>query len=203
MLFAYIKKRTKFRKQKKIAALVRNGIVPRGVPKDQIFEALTAVRPKNGTEMHGFLSAICHRPDGSLKKDYGLMSIKEITSAFSNHLVDALVLSGAAATFHLFNEHKMGAGSTLETHTLTELVSGQAGAQLASGGPGQGRGATSNIYQSIGTITAGSAYGCREHGVFNASTNGIMLDRSLVTDINLATDDVVTWTYELTVNAGG
>jgi hypothetical protein len=39
--------------------------------------------------------------------------------------------------------------------------------------------------------------------VFNASTGGILLDRSVVTNIDLNTDDVVTWTYELTVNGGG
>jgi len=39
--------------------------------------------------------------------------------------------------------------------------------------------------------------------VFNASTGGTMLDRSVVTNIDLNTDDVVTWTYELTLTAGG
>jgi hypothetical protein len=81
-------------------------------------------------------------------------------------------------------------------------VTQQVGAQGATGNAAATHGASSNIYRTVGTLTAGSAYGCREHGVFNASTGGVLLDRSLVTNIDLNTDDVVTWTYELTVNAG-
>jgi len=129
------------------------------------------------------------------------VSVKEVTSAFAKKLVDSMIGSGNQVND--FNQHKMGAGSTAETDTDTALIVAQAGAQGATGGAAATHGAASNIYRSVGTLTAGSAYGCREHGVFNASTAGVLLDRSVVTNIDLNTDDVVTWTYELTVNAGG
>lgn len=187
-------------RQRKIAKQVRRGIVPAGVSKSEIWDALRATKPKNGAEMFGFLSAVVTKRDGT-QKDYGLVSVREVTTAFALRLADAMCTSGDVVDN--FNQHKMGAGSTAETSADTALVTAQAGAQGATGNAAATHGATSNIYRTVGTLTAGSAYGCREHGVFNASTGGVLLDRSVVTNIDLNTDDVVTWTYELTVNAGG
>ncbi len=188
-------------KLRRIAKQVRNGIVPKGVSQDVIFEALKLTRPRNVVEMFGFLTAIVHNPDGSLKRDYGLVSVKEVSAAFAKRVVDALCTSGDV--IDNFNQHKMGAGSAAESDTDTALGNAQAGAQGATGNAAATHGATSQIYRSIGTLTAGSSFGCREHGIFNASTGGIVLDRSVVTNIDLNTDDIVTWTYELTINAGG
>jgi len=201
MLRAYFKKRVEFRRQRKIADQVRNGIMPAGVSKEKIWEALSATKPRNTAEMFGFLTAKCEDSKGNVKFDNRLVSVKEVTSAFAKKLVDSMIGSGNQVND--FNQHKMGAGSTAETDTDTALIVAQAGAQGATGGAAATHGAASNIYRSVGTLTAGSAYGCREHGVFNASTAGVLLDRSVVTNIDLNTDDVVTWTYELTVNAGG
>ncbi len=182
---------------RRIAAQVRAGIVPKGVDQQIIFEALRLTRPRNVVEMFGFLSAKAFHPDGTLKKDYGLVSVKEVSAVFAKRLVDSMTTSGDA--IEDFKHHKQGAGSTAETDTDTALVTAQSGATLGT----QTHGANSQIYQTVGTITATTAYGCREHGVFNASTGGILLDRSVVTAIDLNTDDIVTWTYALTVNAGG
>jgi len=202
MLFCKGKSFFEYRKLKKIARQVRNGIVPDGVSKDRIFEALKVTRPSNVFEMFGFLHAVVHNPDGTLKKDYGLVSVKKVTTAFAIRLVDALMDS--ATTIATFSFHKMGSGSTSETAAQTALITQQVGAQTGTdGATAQTHGASSDIYRTVGTLTAGSAYGCREHGVFNASTGGVMLDRSVVTNIDLNTEDVVTWTYELTVNSGG
>lgn len=200
MLLSYFKKRMEYRKLKKIAAAVRAGRIPAGVTKSEIWDALKATKPRNPVEMFGFLSAKVTRTDGT-EKDYGLVSVREVTTNFAVHLVDAMLTSGDVIDD--FNQHKMGAGSTAETSSDSALITQQVGAQGATGNAACTHGATSNIYRSIGTLTAGSAYGCREHGIFNASTGGTMLDRSVVTNIDLNTDDVVTWTYELTVNAGG
>ena len=201
MLFCQGRTYTEYRKLKKIAKKVRNGIVPRGVSQDVIFDALKMTKARNGAEMFGFLTAVVNNPDGSLKKDYGLVSVREVTSAFADRLADALTTSGDV--IDNFNQHKMGAGSTAETSDQTALITAQAGAQGATGGAAVTHGATSNVYRTVGTLTAGSAYGCREHGVFNASTGGIMMDRSVVTNIDLNADDVVTWTYDLTITPGG
>lgn len=188
---------------RKIAKQVRAGVTPSGVERDRIYEALRLTAPKNGTEIFGFLSATVHTKEGMLKKDYGLVSVREVTSAFALNLADALMAS--ATTISNFHQHKMGTGSTSESSDQTALVSFsvQPGAQAVGGATAQTHGATSNIYRTVGTLTALTAQGIREHGVFNASTGGIMLDRSVVTNIDVNAEDVVTWTYELTVTAGG
>lgn len=197
MLFSYIKSQIEAVRLRKIAREVRAGRTPKGLDQNTIFKALRMTAPKNTVEMFGFLSAKTWHPDGTLKKDYGLLSVKEITQAFTKRLVDSLCDS--AATMATFIYHKMGAGSTAETDTQTALVTQQDGAAQGS----QTHGASSSVYQSVGTLTAGSAYGCREHGLFNASTGGVMLDRSVITNIDLNENDVVTWTYNLTCTFGG
>lgn len=197
MLLNHIKSYFEARKLRALAVEVRAGRTPKGVDKDTIFRALRQTANPNVVEMFGFLSAKSWHPDGTLKRDYGLVSVKEITQAFTKRLVDSLCDS--AATMATFIYHKMGAGSTAETDTDTALVTQQVGAAQGS----QTHGASSSIYQSVATLTAGSSFGCREHGLFNASTGGVALDRSVVTNIDLNTDDVVTWTYNLTCTFGG
>jgi hypothetical protein len=197
MLQGFFKKRVELKRQRQIARQVRSGIVPKGVCQNDIFDALKATRPKNATEIFGFLSARVFNPDGTLKQDLGLQSVKEITSAFAENLVDGLMDSDVL--MDKFNFHAMGAGSTAETDTETALVD-ENNVKVAGS---QTHGATSNIYRTVKTMTADGDFGCREHGIFNTLTGGVLLDRSLVTNIELNSDDNVEWTYELTVNAGG
>ena len=175
-------------KLKRIAAKVRAGIVPVGVETETILRAMKLTKPKNVMEILGLLRAKVDRVDGTFQ-DYGLVSVKSVTSIFAAYLADTMTTSGDAIdTFHF---HKMGAGSTAENTNQTTLVTQQVGAQTGTDGAAAAtHGATSDIYQTIGTLTAGSAYGCREHGVFNASTGGTLLDRSLVTNIELNAEDV-------------
>ncbi len=202
MLQSYLKQKIELRRQRVIASQVRNGIVPKGVSTEDVWAALKATQPKNIVEVYGLLEAKVFNPDGSLKKDYGLVSVKEVTKAFVNRIVDVMCSSGQI--LNEFTFHGMGAASTAETDTETAL-----GAEKGPRQDGEGNsthGATSDIYKSIMTMTAASAFGCREHGVFDTlsdSGSGDMLDRSLVTNIELNTDDNVEWTYNLTVAKGG
>jgi len=179
-----------------IAKRVRAGELPKGVDKETVFEALKLTRPKNALEAFGLLSAKIDRADGSVE-DVGLVSVKKVTRAFVDRLVDAMV---TATTMTGFHQHKQGSGSAAEASGDTALGVAQSGAQAGAGDTEAIHGATSNVFQTKGTITATTAYEIREHGVFNVSTGGVLLDRSIVTAINVATDDVVTWTYDLTVN---
>jgi len=199
MLFQNLKTYHETRKLKKIGKLVRAGKVPRGVDQDTVFKALRATKPTpNAVEVFGILSAHLQKTTGQ-EHDYGVVSVRKVTEAFTKRLVDAL--TDSAVTLAGFNQHKMGAGSTAEATADSDLITKQAGSQ--SGNATQTHGSSSSIYQSVGTLTAGSSYGCREHGLFNASTGGILLDRSVVTNIDLNTDDIVTWTYALTCTHGG
>jgi len=136
------------------------------------------------------------RANGDVE-DLGLISTKLVTTAFVEFLVDNLVAE--VSSFGDFKFHGMGTGSTAEaigdTTLVTAVETRDTGTQL--------EGASANIYRSVGTVTATSARAVREHGLFNIVTGGILMDRSVFALINLATDDAIQFTYELTVPAGG
>lgn len=187
-------------KLRKIAQQVREGIVPKGVSEETIFEALKLTKKRNVTEAFGLLSCRVFGKDGNLKEDLGLVGVQEITTEFVNHLADAMMDSSIVMDH--FNAHAMGDGSTAETDTQTALVNQQDGRNVGS----QTHGATSNIYKSVATITAGDAYTAIEHGIFDTTgaASDVLLDRTVVgSPPTLATDDEVEWTYQMTINAGG
>jgi hypothetical protein len=200
MAFAKGNKIIGYFRRRKLARLVRKGIVPQGVSKEEIFEALAATRPRGVVEFFGFLTCKVFDSAGNLKQDCGLQSVKEVTAEFAKHLIDNMC--GAASGIVQYKFHAMGDGSTAETDTQTALVNQQGTRATGS----QTHGASSNIYQTVATITAGSAFTAIEHGIFDSSTatDDKLLDRSLVASPpTLITGDEVEWTYALTVNAGG
>jgi hypothetical protein len=187
------------RRLNKLAAQVRAGIVPQGVDKEEIFEALRTTRPKGALEMFGMLSAKQYDKEGQLIKDLGLVGVRKVTLEFAELLADAMVSSGASALIDGFSAHAQGQGSAAEASTDQALVDQEDGRNIGS----QTHGASSNIYRSIATITATSAYTVIEHGIFNqtSATGDYLLDRTkLGTEFTVATDDEVEWTYELTIN---
>lgn len=186
-----------FLKLCKIARQVRDGVTPKGVPQDVIFEALKVTRPRNAVEMFGFLKAKHFNSAGELVKDLGLVSVKSVTLAFAEHVVDALCSCGESDLFNQYFYHKMGTVSAAAVSGDTALGGAQSGAGVGT----NTHGATSNLFASTGTISADTTLNIREHGLFNISTGGTLLDRSVVATIDLATDDTVEWTYTLTVNS--
>lgn len=141
------------------------------------------------------LMAKVFRKDGSVE-DMGILSTKVVTTAFVNFLVDQLQTStGQIANF---SWHAMGTGGTAEaigdTALVTEVETRTDGTQT--------EGASANIYRSVGTVTATATRAIVEHGLFDASTSGNLMDRSVFTVINLSNGDGIQFTYELTVPAG-
>jgi hypothetical protein len=187
-----------FRRQrlKNIAKQVRAGIVPKDVSREEVFEALRTTRPKGALEMFGLLSAKHHGKDGKLVKDLGLVGVRKVTREFAELLADAMTTSGDE--IDTFNAHAQGDGSTAEASTDQALVSQEDGRNLGT----QSLGSTSNVYRSVATITASSAYTVIEHGIFNQTsvTGDYLLDRTVINSFTVATDDEVEWTYELTIN---
>jgi len=183
---------------RRIAKKARNGIVPRGYSVEEIQEALKETKPHGVTEVFGFCSAKIYDKFGALKMDLGLQSVKEVTTVAAKILADAFLDS--AIVVDDFDKHAHGSGSTAETDTDTTLSS-QCGTRVSGS---QTHGATSNVYKTVGTITATSAFTAIEHGIFDTAAAGNLLDRSIVgTPPTLVTDDEVEWTYQLTINAGG
>lgn len=136
------------------------------------------------------------RPDGKIR-NLGIICRKCVTDDFVEFLVTKLI---AAGNINLFEWHDAGIGTTAENATDSALVTPWGGARVEGT---QVEGASANIYKTVATIPFTSAKAITEHGVFSASTSGILADRSVFSEINVDTNVSIEFTYGLTVNSGG
>jgi hypothetical protein len=140
------------------------------------------------------LSATVYRADGRVEH-LGVLSHRVVTTAGVQFLKNCFLNTEEAENM---NWHAMGTGSTAEavgdTALQTEVESRVSGTQ-SSGGTG--------IYRTVATITATAPRDVREHGLFDASSGGDLMDRSVFASVNLGTNDSIQFTYDLTFTAGG
>jgi hypothetical protein len=164
-----------------------------------------AARALNLPTLYGQLYIRVHRAKTGLWVPYGLASMRVVTSAGVNFIVD-----GFQNLVELENMkfHGIGTGSTAEasgdTALVTELTTQyNPDSTRATGTTTEG--ASANIYRTVGTNAVDATVNLREHGVFTqaATGDGTLLDRSLFAGINLDSGDSIETTYELTVVAGG
>jgi hypothetical protein len=125
---------------------------------------------------------------------------KCVTNAFVNDIVDSLQGSTPPYTnFKNYKYHGSGTGSAAEaaadTALGTEVESRVSGTQVD--------GSSTNIYQSIGTITYASAHAITEHGLFNAATGGTLMDRTVFPSINVLAGDSVQFSFSICFQSGG
>lgn len=137
--------------------------------------------------------------------DYGLASLRVVTTVGANYLVDALQ---NIVEPELLKFHGIGTGGTAEavgdTTLVTELTT-QYNPDNTRATGSLTEGASANIFRTVGTNTVDSAVAITEHGIFTqaATGGGTLLDRSLFSVINLANGDSLQSTYDLTINTGG
>lgn len=155
------------------------------------FSALTGV-PTLTAE----LRAVLVRGDGS-RVNYGLLSRRVVTTAFVNFVVDQLQTETSA--FGDFKYHDSGVGTTAENVANTDMETTDGESRVAGT---QTEGAA-NVYVSVGTISYTTTKAITEHGLFNASTAGTLMDRSVFSAVNVVNGDSIQFTYSLTVNSGG
>jgi hypothetical protein len=144
----------------------------------------------------GRLEARLIRADGRVV-NYGLLSCRVVTTAFVAFLVDQLQTE--TSVFGDFKYHDSGVGVTAEDagDTAIETTDGEsraAGTQTES---------AANAYRSVGTISYTTTKAITEHGLFNDSSAGTLMDRSVFAAINVENGDSVQFTYTLTCNSGG
>lgn len=182
-----------------LAWFVRRGILLENVSQAELYEALRVTKLPNVLEMFGFLRVKVFRKAGYLMREIypeRLVSVRLVTTAFANYLVDSLV-DTENNLMDAYTYHDMGDDVTAEANSHTALQNSR---EARVSGNQQENGA--NIYQTIATITATASYTVNEHGLFSASTSGTMMDRNLVgSPPAVISDDQVQFTYELTVNA--
>ena len=143
------------------------------------------------------LNAVVYRADGRTES-LGTISRKKVTGAFVTDIVSNMVTDTTA--FGDYKYHDCGTGATAEANTQTALVTPFGGARVA-GTQVAGGTSTAPTYTSVATISFTSTLAITEHGIFNASTVGTLLDRSVFAAINVVNGDSIQFTYELTINA--
>jgi len=136
------------------------------------------------------------RRDGT-RIDYGVVGYRVVTTAFVSFVVDQLQTE--TSVFGDFKFHDSGVGTTAEnvTDTAIETTDGESratGTQTES---------AATAYRSVGTIAYTTTKAITEHGLFNDATAGTLMDRTVFTAVNVVNGDSISFTYTLTVSAGG
>lgn len=146
--------------------------------------------------MIGDLRAVLVKADGQ-RVNYGLLGCKVVTTAFVNFMVDQLQTE--TSTWGDFLYHDSGEGNTAENASDTDIETTDEESRATGD---QGEGASANIYKSVGTISYTSTKAIVEHGLFNASTSGTLMDRTVFSAVNVVNGDSIEFTYQLTCTAG-
>lgn len=156
------------------------------------------------SHVYGRLYAVVTKADGR-RVDYGLISTRVVTTAGVNFLVDAL--QGTVEP-EILKFHGVGTGTTAEAIGDTALVTESTTALNPDSTRATGtlaEGASANIFRTVGIVTFDASAAITEHGIFSqaATGGGTLLDRSVFSAINVVSTDTITFTYELTLSAGG
>ena len=146
--------------------------------------------------MQGTLSAKFKGKNGDTK-DFGIIANRVVTNAGVAFLVDAFQNNEELENFK-YHDSGVGVGS----EAVGDTALGTPCAESRDTGT-QIEGASANIYKSVAEHTYADTFAITEHGLFSASTNGILWDRSKFTAINVVSGDKIEFTYELTCTAGG
>lgn len=153
------------------------------------------------TTAQATLAAVHIKADGT-RQNLGIVARRKVTKAFVINMVAAMVAAdgaGANATWNDYKYHDSGVGTTAESNADTAIETTD-GESRATGTQVDNSSASAGIYTSVGTIAYTTTKAITEHGLFNASTAGTLLDRSVFTAVNVVNGDSIQFTYTLTVN---
>lgn len=144
----------------------------------------------------GKLEAVLHKADGE-RICYGVLDYRLVTTAFVDFVTDQLQTETSA--FGDFKYHDSGVGVTNPAITDVDIETTD-GESRATGTQTE---SAHNVYVSVGTISYTTDKAITEHGLFNASTSGVLMDRSEFAAINVTNGDSIQYTYSFTIAAGG
>jgi hypothetical protein len=112
---------------------------------------------------------------------------------------EAATFAGGASTSD-FNYHDSGTGTTPAAVTDTALQTPTGAARVAGVQTTPG---STNVYQTVATITYSGTFAVTEWGLFSASTSGTLWDHRVFSAINVVSGNAITFTYMLTIPSGG
>jgi hypothetical protein len=112
---------------------------------------------------------------------------------------EAATFAGGTST-SAFNWHDTGTGTTpaAVTDTALQTPTGTARVSGAQTTPG-----STNVYQTVATITYAGTFAVTEWGLFSASTSGTLWDHRIFSAINVVSGNSIQFTYQLTIPSGG
>lgn len=147
-------------------------------------------------------------PDGH-RKDYGLVSLRLITSVGAAFVVDAFQGLQSLSSMRF---HGVGGSSTVELASNTTLGSefGSAYSTINTRPSGtQAEGDSSLTYRTVGLIEVTDTVTIGEHGLFSQASvtsgspvGGVLLDRSAVASETIFTGFIIQTDYRLVVATG-
>ncbi len=138
-------------------------------------------------------------------REYGLASLRVITTAGVNYLVDAFQ---GIQNISLLRYHGIGTGTnaeaTSDTALQTELTTQLSTASTRATGT-LTEGASPNIFRTVGSNQVNTTLTVTEHGIFNqaATGGGTLWDRSVFAGVGLVNGNTFQTTYDMTAAAGG
>ena len=141
------------------------------------------------------LQAKVIRANGDVE-DLGVVSRRVVTDAGVGFIVDAFQ---NLTELENMNFHDAGTGTNAEAVGNTTLQTPFGGSRVS----GTQTEPAANQYRTTATIPFTGTLAITEHGVFSASSSGVLLDRSVFTAINVVNGDSIQFQYTLTVNSGG
>lgn len=128
--------------------------------------------------------------------DLGVLGYQKVTTAFCTFV--CAQLGTETSEFGDFKYHDSGVGTTAEANgdTAIETTDGESratGTQVPSG----------VTYTSVGTITYTTSKAITEHGLFSSASSTTLMDRTVFAAKSVVNTDTITFTYVLTLSAGG
>jgi hypothetical protein len=164
---------------------------------------LEAVERGRGPAFLGAVWAKHHHDDGTVT-DLGLISGRVVTTVGVGFIVDAFQ---NLTELENMKYHGLGTGVTAEASSDTTLATELTTQYTTSSTRPTGTLTenTATVFETIATISVKSAAAITEHGIFSQASapGGVLLDRSVFAVVNLATNEALTVTYDLSLPAGG
>lgn len=162
-----------------------------------------AARALRLANFYGSLYLTHIKADGEML-DLGLASMRVVTTAGVNFLVDAL--QGSVEP-EILKYHGVGTGTNAEASGDTALQTESTTILTVDSTRATGsltEGASANIFRTVGTVSFDGSGALTEHGIFSqaATGGGTLLDRSVFSAINVVSGDSLAATYDLTIAAG-
>lgn len=128
--------------------------------------------------------------------DERVVDNKKVTTAFVNFIVDQLITETSA--FGDFKYHDSGTGTNAESASDTALQTTCGEARTVGT---QIEGSETYEYKSVATHTYAGSFAITEHGLLNASSAGILMDRTVFGAINVVADDKIEFTFTIQFSA--